>query len=113
MFCIICVKVCEIVVWFDEMVQFRNCSFEAWIDVGVDNFDCSWSTFVKNVSFDEKRGFLMKWGVGHQKASMFYLQETTSMSNDNPHEELKCDAQQKHGWCQPKIFQFLHFFLQN
>lgn len=27
MFCIICVKVCEIVVWYDEMVQFQNCSF--------------------------------------------------------------------------------------
>jgi len=41
MFYIICVNVCEIVVWYDEMAQFRNCSFGACTDVCNYKFDFS------------------------------------------------------------------------
>lgn len=57
------------------------------------------------MSFDEEKIFY-KGEVCHQKAPIFYLQDTASME-DSSFEEQKC------GGCPNKIFQLLQFLLQN
>jgi len=117
LFCLmVCVRICEIVIWHNELGQCDQDIDVVWLNIGDDQFACSWSNFDENVNFVEKGNFNVAYeffdarGVYSPKAPLIVrlcLQEAAKMKKI-PLEERKC------GGCQPiNFFKLDNFLLQN
>lgn len=86
MFCIMSVKIYEIIMWYDEMVQFDEYSLGVWINVRDEIDDHMKACLLRTIrNIYEEENFDVG-GDDPPKVPIFYLQEEENMK-ENAHEE--------------------------